>query len=307
MIREAALSLGFDACGIAKAVELTEDAVFLQSWLSDGMHGEMGYLARNFEKRTDPRILVPGCKSIVVVLMNYYPLEKQLNSAPKIAKYAYSQTDYHTVLKAKLNELEKHICEVYGSESVYSDYQHLFVDSAPILERRWAERAGLGWIGKHKQLIHPNLGSYCFIGILMLNIEVDYDSTIRPRCGSCTRCIDACPTKALANGKLDARRCISYLTIENKNDIPTEFHNKLSNCALGCDICADACPWNHKWAKPHSHSELKPVEELFSWDRETWESLSKQSFDQTFRYSSVKRAGYYKLKQNIATIVKKHL
>jgi len=307
MIREAALSLGFDACGIAKAVELTEDAVFLQSWLSDGMHGEMGYLARNFEKRTDPRILVPGCKSIVVVLMNYYPLEKQLNSAPKIAKYAYSQTDYHTVLKAKLNELEKHICEVYGSESVCSDYQHLFVDSAPVLERRWAERAGLGWIGKHKQLIHPNLGSYCFIGILMLNIEVDYDSTIRPRCGSCTRCIDACPTKALANGKLDARRCISYLTIENKNDIPTEFHNKLSNCALGCDICADACPWNHKWAKPHSHSELKPVEELFSWDRETWESLSKQSFDQTFRYSSVKRAGYYKLKQNIATIVKKHL
>ncbi|HZK68648.1 MAG TPA: tRNA epoxyqueuosine(34) reductase QueG [Paludibacter sp.] len=307
MIREAALSLGFDACGIAKAVELTEDAVFLQSWLSDGMYGEMGYLARNFEKRTDPRILVPGCKSIVVVLMNYYPLEKQLNSAPKIAKYAYSQTDYHTVLKGKLNELEKHICEVYGSESVCSDYQHMFVDSAPVLERRWAERAGLGWIGKHKQLIHPNLGSYCFIGILMLNIEVDYDSTIHPRCGSCTRCIDACPTKALANGKLDARRCISYLTIENKNDIPTEFHNKLSNCALGCDICADACPWNHKWAKPHSHSELKPVEELFSWDRETWESLSKQSFDQTFRYSSVKRAGYYKLKQNIATIVKKHL
>ena len=302
MIREAALSLGFDACGIAKADELTEDAAFLQSWLTDGMHGEMGYLARNFEKRTDPRILVPGCKSIVVVLMNYYPPEKQLDSAPRIAKYAYSEVDYHTVLKAKLNELEKQICEVYGPESVCSDYQHLFVDSAPVLERRWAERAGLGWIGKHKQLIHPDIGSYCFIGILMLNIETDYDSPIRPRCGSCTRCIDACPTKALANGKLDARRCISYLTIENKNDIPAEFHSQLSNCALGCDICADACPWNHKWAKPHSHSELKPVEELFSWDKEAWENLSKQSFDKTFRHSAIKRAGYNKLKQNIKTI-----
>jgi len=302
MIREAALSLGFEACGIARADELTEDAAFLRSWLDAGMHGEMSYLARNFEKRTDPRILVPGCKSIVVVLMNYYPLEKQLDSAPRIAKYAYSQIDYHTVLKAKLNELEKQICEVYGSESVCSDYQHLFVDSAPVLERRWAERAGLGWIGKHKQLIHPDIGSYCFIGILMLNIETDYDSPIRPRCGSCTHCINACPTKALANGKLDARRCISYLTIENKNDIPAEFQSRLSNCALGCDICADACPWNHKWAKPHSHSELKPVEELFSWDKEAWENLSKQSFDKTFRHSAIKRAGYNKLKQNIKTL-----
>jgi len=302
MIREAALSLGFDACGIAKADELTEDAAFLQSWLEDGMHGEMGYLTRNFEKRTDPRLLVPGCKSIVVVLMNYYPQKKQPDTTPKIAKYAYSRVDYHTVLKEKLNELEKQICEVYGPESVCANYQHLFVDSAPVLERRWAERAGLGWIGKHKQLIHPDLGSYCFIGILMLNIETDYDYPIRPRCGSCTRCIDACPTKALTDGRLDARRCISYLTIENKSDIPVEFHNQLSNCALGCDICADVCPWNHKWAKPHSHSELTPVEELFSWDRARWENLSKQSFDQTFRHSAIKRAGYTKLKQTIMTI-----
>lgn len=266
------------------------------------MHGEMSYLARNFEKRTDPRILVPGCKSIVVVLLNYYPQAKQPDSTPQIAKYAYSRVDYHIVLKAKLNELEKQICEVYGSESVCANYQHMFVDSAPVLERRWAERAGLGWIGKHKQLIHPNLGSYCFIGILMLNIETDYDSPIRPRCGSCTRCIDACPTNALTNNKLDARRCISYLTIENKNDIPLEFHSQLSNCALGCDICADVCPWNNKWAKSHSHSELKPVEELFSWDKETWGNLSKQSFDKTFKHSAIKRAGYNKLKQNIKII-----
>ncbi len=302
MIREAALSIGFDACGIAKADELTEDAAFLQTWLDDGMHGEMGYLARNFEKRTNPRLLVPDCKSIAVVLMNYYPVEKQLDLAPRIAKYAYSQADYHTVLKVKLKELEKLICEAYGSESVCSNHQHLFIDSAPVLERRWAERAGLGWIGKHKQIIHPNLGSYCFIGILMLNIETDYDSPIRPRCGSCTRCIDACPTKALANGKLDARRCISYLTIENKNDIPSEFHNQLSNCALGCDICADICPWNHKWAKPHSHPELKPVEALFSWDSNAWISLSKPVFDQIFRHSSIKRAGYNKLKQTLMNI-----
>ena len=302
MIREAALSLGFDACGIAKADELTEDAVFLRSWLTDGMHGTMEYLARNFEKRTDPRILVPGCKSVVVVLMNYYPSEKQLASAPRIAKYAYSQIDYHSVIKSKLSELEKKICEVYGTESVCSNYQHSFVDSAPVLERRWAQKAGLGWIGKNKQLIHPNLGSYCFIGILMLNIETDYDTPIRPRCGSCTRCIDACPTKALSDNKLDARRCISYLTIENKNEIPAEFHSQLSNYALGCDICADICPWNHKWAKPHSHPELKPAEEIFSWDINTWNSISKQSFDQIFRHSSLKRAGYNKIKQNIETI-----
>lgn len=302
LIKQAALSVGFEACGIARAELLADDALFLKQWLAEGNHGEMNYLARNFEKRTDPRELVPGCKSVVVVLLNYFPVELQKPSAPRIAKYAYSETDYHTVIKAKLNELEVLICETYGPQAVISNQQHTFVDSAPVLERRWAERAGLGWIGKHTQLIHPGLGSYCFIGILMLNIETEYDEPIRSRCGSCTRCMDACPTKAIHNGTIDARRCISYLTIENKNEIPVEFHSKLSSCALGCDICADVCPWNKKWAKPHNHAELSPVSEMLKWDMEAWKKLSPEQFNVTFRKSAVKRAGFLKLKQNIAVL-----
>ena len=317
-IKQTAISVGFDACGIAKADILTDDAAFLHSWIESGQHGEMIYLARNFEKRTDPRILVPGCKSIVVVLMNYFPADKQIPSAPQIAKYAYSETDYHLVLKAKLNELENKICAEFGPETVCANHQHLFVDSAPVLERRWAERSGLAWIGKHMQLIHPGLGSYTFIGILMLNVETDYDAPIRNRCGTCTRCINACPTNALSNGSLDARRCISYLTIENKNEIPAEFHDKLTNCVLGCDICADVCPWNHKWARPHTHSELSPKNEdnfsesktvsssytMLQWDYETWQQLSEKDFKRTFHNSAIKRASFSKLKQNIEVVCK---
>ncbi len=302
-IKNMALSLGFDACGIAKAEELTEDARFMKLWIDSGQNGEMSYLARNFEKRVDPRILVPGCKSIVVVLLNYFPENKQISSSPQIAKYAYSEVDYHTVLKEKLKSLEEQICSKYGSDSVTQGYQHLFVDSAPVLERRWAERAGLGWIGKHTQLIHPGLGSYTFIGILMLRIETDYDKSILPHCGNCTRCIDACPTKALSNGTLDARRCISYLTIENKNEIPSEFKTKLSGNALGCDICADVCPWNKKWAIPHTHPELSPVKEILNWDTNSWHLLSNENFNVIFKKSAIKRAGFGKLKQNINVVI----
>ncbi|MDD5184908.1 MAG: tRNA epoxyqueuosine(34) reductase QueG [Paludibacter sp.] len=302
-IKNTALSLGFDACGIAKAEELTEDAGFMKLWIDSGQNGEMSYLARNFEKRVDPRILVPGCKSIVVVLLNYFPENKQISSSPQIAKYAYSEVDYHTVLKEKLKSLEDQICSKYGTDSVTQGYQHLFVDSAPVLERRWAERAGLGWIGKHTQLIHPGLGSYTFIGILMLRIETEYDKPILPHCGNCTRCIDACPTKALSNGTLDARRCISYLTIENKNEIPSEFETKLSGNALGCDICADVCPWNKKWAIPHTHSELSPVKEILNWDTNSWHLLSNENFNVIFKKSAIKRAGFEKLKQNINVVI----
>lgn len=298
-IKQTALSLGFDACGIAKAEELTDDARFMEMWIESGQHGEMSYLARNFEKRVDPRKLVPECKSIVVVLLNYYPFRRQISSSPQIAKYAYSKVDYHTVLKAKLKVLEEQICSKYGSDSVSTGYQHLFVDSAPVLERRWAERAGLGWIGKHTQLIHPGLGSYTFIGVLMLKVETDYDKPILPHCGNCTRCIDACPTKALSNGTLDARRCISYLTIENKNEISPEFKDKLSGNALGCDICAEVCPWNKKWAIPHMHSELSPVEEILNWDTNSWQHFSTEDFNVIFNKSAIKRAGFEKLKQNI--------
>lgn len=301
-IKQSALSLGFDACGIAKADFLAEDAVFLRNWLDEGMHGDMSYLNRNFDKRTDPRIMVPGCKSIVVVLLNYYPEALQNPSAPKIGKYAYSEIDYHLVLKAKLNALEQLICLQYGADSITPNYQHSFVDSAPVLERRWAERAGLGWIGKHKQLIHPGLGSYVFIGILMLNKEMEYDSPMRPKCGACTKCIDACPTKALNNGILDARRCISYLTIENKNDIPFEFHSMLSNNALGCDICADVCPWNKKWARPHTHKELLVASNLLNWTMDDWKSMNKDTFNQVFKRSAIKRAGYEKLMRNLENL-----
>lgn len=302
MIKETALSIGFDACGIAKADELLEDAVFLQSWLKDGNHGEMDYLTRNFEKRTNPRKLVPDCKSVVAVLMNYFPTKQQIPAAPQIAKYSYPEADYHLVMKLKLNELEQKICAHYGNESV-STNQHIFVDSAPVLERRWAERAGLGWIGKHTQLINPGLGSYTFIGIIMLNIETEYDVPIRSKCGACNRCIDACPTQALSNGSLDARKCISYLTIENKNEIPAEFHSKLSKCIIGCDICADVCPWNKKWSKPHNHKELTPPLEVLDWKFEEWQNLSKIDFDTTFKNSAIKRAGYFKIKQTLALLL----
>ena len=298
-IKETALSVGFDACGIAAATKLTEDAVFLRLWLADGNQADMQYLERNFEKRIDPRVLVPGCKSVIVVLLNYYPEKKQNPSAPQIAKYAYSEIDYHQVLKSKLHELEQKIIDKFGKESVASDCQHLFVDSAPVLERRWAERAGLGWVGKHTQLIHPGIGSYCFIGILMLNIETEYDTPALPRCGNCSRCIDKCPTNALAEGKLDARLCISYQTIENKNAIPVYLQDKLSNCMVGCDICADVCPWNLKWAKPHNHTELSSDSETLNWEKENWQQLSKEKFNEKFQLSAVKRAGFEKISETL--------
>jgi len=306
MIKQLALSLGFDACGIVGAEALQEDAGYLFEWLKEGKQGDMHYLERNFEKRTDPRNLVPECKSVVAVLMNYYPARDQTSNAPQIAKYGYSSVDYHQILKAKLNSLEQRICEIYGPDSVNTKVQHVFVDSAPVLERRWAERAGLGWIGKHTQLIHPGLGSYTFIGIIMLNIEMEYDNPIKPRCGTCTRCMDACPTSALQNGSIDARRCISYLTIESKSEIPDEFQSCLSGNALGCDICADVCPWNTKWAKPHTHDELSPNLDMLEWDYEAWQQLTETKFNETFPFSAIKRAGYKKLKYNIDLLAKKY-
>ncbi len=298
-IKQKALEMGFDACGIARAETLTSDAFFLKKWLDNEMHADMHYLARNFEKRTDPTQLVPGTKSVVVLLLNYYPVQQQPDNVPRIARYAHSATDYHTVIKNKLAELEVALVAQYGPAIVNTQLQHSFVDSAPILERRWAQRAGLGWIGKHTQLIAPNIGSYCFIGILLLNAEMEYDEPIKDRCGSCTRCIDACPTQALNGQSLDARKCISYQTIENKNTISETIQPKLSGCALGCDICAEVCPWNKKWANPHTHQELKPVEQIYTYKRDDWQRLERDEFNQIFKSSAIKRAGFDKLKENI--------
>lgn len=290
-IQKTALEVGFDACGFARAEELTEDAVFLQSWLDAGMHGDMKYLERNFEKRTDPRRMVPECRSIIVLLLNFYPEKQQDSENFKIAKYAYSEIDYHYVIREKLQALEKTIVEKYGADCFSTNVQHSFIDSAPVLERRWAQKAGLGWIGKHTQLIAPGFGSYVFIATLMLNREIDsYDETIRDRCGTCTKCIDACPTQALQPGILDARRCISYLTIESKNEIPADLQTKLSGYSVGCDICADVCPWNKKWAIPHLNKALEPSQVLFQWKDADWENAESELLKKYFRKSAIWRA-----------------
>lgn len=301
-IKQKALEIGFDACGIARAEYLEEDAMFMKKWLAESNHADMHYLERNFEKRTNPQVLVPGTKSVVVVLLNYYPNKNQPTDAPRIARYAHSATDYHSVLKKMLSDLETSIIESFGNKIVNSEFQHSFVDSAPILERRWAQRAGLGWIGKHTQLIAPNIGSYCFIGILLLNKELDYDTPLPDRCGTCTRCIDACPTNALNGKSLDARKCISYQTIENKNSVAAEIQPKLNGCVLGCDICAEVCPWNKKWAKPNNKASLEAVDEIYSFRKVDWQALSKDKFDTIFKNSAIKRAGYEKLRENLLII-----
>ena len=298
-IKEAAFEVGFDACGIARVENLSDDADFLKGWLGRGFQGEMNYLERNFDKRVNPSILVEHSKSVIVVLMNYFPEEKQNESAPKIAKYAFSQTDYHLVMKAKLGELERRIEDRFGDECFSSNQQHSFVDSAPVLERRWAEKAGLGWIGKNKMLINPDLGSFCFIGILLMNKESVYDKPMRNRCGNCRKCLDACPASALSERDgLNANRCISYQTIEKKGEISDEMNPLLSGYQFGCDICNDVCPWNKSRAKVHHHPELNVVNEIIRWNDEEWNALSKETFNDIFRNSSLKRAGFEKLKQN---------
>jgi epoxyqueuosine reductase len=302
-IKKTASEVGFDACGIAQVQHFKDDAEFLKSWLNRGFQGEMSYLERNFDKRVNPSLLVEHSKSVIVVLMNYFPEERQNESAPKIAKYAFSQTDYHVVLKAKLNELEKKIQEKFGQECFSSNQQHLFVDSAPVLERRWAEKAGLGWIGKNKMLINPDFGSFCFIGILLMNIESDYDKPIKNRCGKCRKCLDACPTNALTETDgLNANRCISYQTIEKKGEIADEIKPLLSDYQFGCDICNDVCPWNKSRAKSCHHNELKAINEIIRWNDKDWKTLSSENFNDIFRNSSLKRAGFEKLKQNMECV-----
>lgn len=301
-IKEAALSVGFDACGIAEATALLDDAAFLSVWLNEGKNAGMHYLSRNFDKRTDPRLLVPDAASVVVTLLNYFPPIQQLSTSFKIAKYAFSEVDYHYVIKEKLKQLEYIILEQFGKDCISEDFQHSFVDSAPVLERSWACRAGLGWIGKNKQLINPDFGSYCFIGVLIINKVLPYDKQMRDKCGTCTRCIDACPTGALSDGSLDARKCISYHTIESKEEIPSDIVSALNQHIFGCDICSDCCPWNIKRAKVNSHKSLSPSQALSKWTYENWLSLTEEDFRKIFRKSSINRAGFSKLKQNISLI-----
>lgn len=296
-IKHTALTLGFDACGIVAAKELTSDKAYMRTWLENEMHGDMLYLERNFEKRFDPALLVPGCKSVIVTLTNYFTDKSQPADAPKIARYAWSEIDYHNVIKQKLLQLEQTIQNEYGDDCFNHEVQHLFVDSAPFAEKSFAQQAGLGWIGKNKLLISPVFGSFCYIGVLLINKEMNYDKPMENRCGSCTRCIEACPTKALNYEVLDARKCISYFTLETKRAIPESLKPKFSGCVKGCDICADVCPWNIKHSKQHIHKELNPTPEIFEWTKQDWKLLTKEKFNKVFCKSAVRRGGFERLNE----------
>ena len=289
-------SLGFDACGIARAALLEEESAHVEQWLDSDCEGEMGYLTRNKEKRYDPRLLVEGTKSIVTLLYNYYPKQSIGGSDQfKIAKYAYG-TDYHEVLKRKMHQLLERIQTQTGKlEGV-----RVFVDSAPVLDRAWAVRCGLGFIGKNTTLIHPKKGSFFFIGHLFLPIELEETGrSMTNRCGRCTKCLDACPTGALeAPFHIDARRCISYLTIEYKGSLAGIDPKTFNGWMYGCDICQDVCPYN-RFALPNLEPEFQPSEQLIAMHDEDWKSLSKEDFDALFKHSAVQRAGYEGLKRNI--------
>lgn len=293
-IKQKALELGFSAIGISKADFLENESKQLKVWLNKGYHGEMQYMENHFDKRVDPRKLVDGAKSIISVLYNYYPEEKQVQNTYKVSKYAYGR-DYHYVLKEKLYELlefiNKEIKEVSG---------RAFVDSAPVMDKVWAAKAGLGWIGKNTNLISKEFGSFVFIGEIIIDLELDYSETpVKDYCGNCTKCIDACPTNAIRPYQLDARKCISYLTIEKKGEIPSEFKGKWNDWIFGCDICQDVCPWNQK-LKPHNQESFKISETLKDMDKTAWENLDKPSFKNLFKNSPVERTKFEGLKRNIS-------
>lgn len=297
-IKQEALRLGFGACGIAKANLLEKDAEYLQAWLDKGYHADMTYMANHFEKRTDPRLLVESAQSVIVVLLSYFPERTQEKHLPQIAKYAYGE-DYHDFIKKRLKELFRFIQEQVPEKQVTG---RMFTDSAPVLERKWAVEAGLGRIGKNTCLIHPQLGSFCFIAEIIVDIELHYDQIVKNSCGTCQRCIKACPTGALKDPhELDANLCLSYQTIENKNSIPSELHGKLSNCLFGCDICQQVCPWNIQ--SPRANwPEMNPIEEILKMTLSDWENLTEEKFNALFKHSPIKRAGYRKLLDTISIL-----
>lgn len=299
LIKEKAKLLGLLDCAILPVYSLDEEQSFLENWLADGMHGKMDYMARNTGMRLDPRNLFDGAKTIIVVLLNYYPSETQSDlNAPVISKYAYG-TDYHFVLKDKLKTLLQFI-----QEEIVKCNGRAFVDSAPVLERAWAKLAGLGWIGKNSNLISVEHGSFFFIGELVLDAEIPFDKPklVSDHCRKCTRCIDACPTKAIvANRVVDARLCISYQTIELKGDLDENLKGKFENRVFGCDICQDVCPWNLKSAE-NDEPQFIPNKRLLKLTKEEWFSMEKPLFNEIFKNSAVKRTGYDGLKRNLRFI-----
>lgn len=294
VIKKKAHELGFSFCGISEATFLEEEAPRLESWLKNGFHGEMAYMENHFDKRLDPRLLVDGAKSVVSLLFNYYPSEFQNENSYKISKYAYGE-DYHFVIKDKLKELMHHIHEEIGEVD-----GRVFVDSAPVLDKAWAAKSGLGWVGKNNNLINKGNGSFFFVAELIIDLELEYDSATTNHCGTCTACIDACPTQAIESPYIvNGSKCISYLTIELKDDIPNQFKNQLDDWMYGCDVCQDVCPWN-RFSKPHSEPLFTPKKQLLDYSKNDWEDLTQELFQEIFKKSAVKRAKYIGLMRNIA-------
>jgi epoxyqueuosine reductase len=294
IIKTEAKRLGFLSCGISKAEFLEEEAPRLEKWLKNNMHGQMQYMENHFDKRLDPTLLVEGSKSVISLLLNYFPSEEQSDkTAPKISKYAYG-TDYHFVIKDKLKQLLHFIQDEIGDV-----HGRAFVDSAPVLDKAWAAKSGLGWIGKHSNLLTQQVGSFYFIAELIVDLDLEYDSATTDHCGSCTACIDACPTEAITEPYVvDGSKCISYFTIELKENIPTEFKGKMDDWMFGCDVCQDVCPWN-RFSKPHSQPLFNPHPELLSLTKKDWEEITEDTFKKVFKNSAVKRTKFSGLKRNI--------
>ena len=281
------------SCGISKAGFLENEAPRLEKWLKNNSHGQMAYMENHFDKRLDPTLLVDGAKSVVSLLLNYYPSELQREDSYKISKYAYGQ-DYHFVIKEKLNELLFAIQENIGAVS-----GRAFVDSAPVLDKAWAAKSGLGWIGKNSNLITQKVGSFYFIAELIIDLELEYDFATTDHCGSCTACLDACPTQAIiAPYQVDGSKCISYYTIELKENLPEEMKGKLDDWAFGCDVCQDVCPWN-RFSKPHSEPLFQANPELLSFSKKDWEEITSETFQKVFKDSPLKRTKLEGLKRNI--------
>lgn len=294
-IKKSAESLGFDYCGIARTVKLDDDALRLERWLKLGMHGSMQYMENYFEQRVDPTRLLPGAKSVITLLKNYYPQKLQKSDVPKISKYAFGK-DYHEVIKKQLSLLlrlmKEHIGEINGRG---------FVDSAPVLERTWAQRSGLGWIGKNGNLITKQSGSFYFIATLITDLELVYDDPfVKDYCGTCTKCIDACPTEAILPDKvIDGSRCISYFTIELKEQlIPGEMKGKFDSWMFGCDVCQDVCPWN-RFSRSHHEADFTPIPEILNLSMNEWEAMTEENFRKIFIDSPLRRSGFKGIQRNL--------
>lgn len=292
-IKTEAKRLGFLSCGISKSDFLEEEAPRLEKWLNKNMNGEMSYMANHFDKRLDPRLLVEGSKSVISLLLNYYPEETQTADSYKISKYAYGQ-DYHHIIKSKLRQLQEFITEEIGEIN-----GRAFVDSAPVLDKAWAAKSGLGWIGKNSNLLTQQVGSFYFIAELIVDIELEYDHAVTDHCGTCTACLDACPTQAIVEPYVvDGSKCISYFTIELKNELPSEMKGSFDDWMFGCDVCQDVCPWN-RFSKPHNEPLFNPNPDLLSMTKKDWEEITVDVFKKVFKKSAVKRTKYDGLTRNI--------